>query len=134
MSAVDTIFKDRKGFIEFCKPYAPEAFSFVMAALEYCQKELSQRRHVSGKELLDGICDYGIKEYGPMAKDVIEHWGINASGDFGVIVFKLIEVRVLSKSDTDTLEEFKDVFMLDEVFTNDIAEVQKTIQSTHKKK
>lgn len=116
MADFEAQFKDRKEFIKFCKPYDAEAYTFVLAAVEYCQKKMKEKRHISGRELLLGIRDYGIHEYGPMTKEVFEHWGIRKTDDFGTIVFKLIDVGLLSKSDSDSINDFKDVYDFRDVF------------------
>jgi uncharacterized repeat protein (TIGR04138 family) len=101
---------------QVCKPYSVEAFSFVLGALEYAQETLPKRRHINGKELLAGILSYGKQQYGPMAISVFEHWGIHNTEDFGKIVFKMVEAKILSKTDEDSLADFKDVFDLKKVF------------------
>lgn len=103
---------------EVCRPYGVEAFQFVLNALEHTQELLPERRHVTGKELLDGILAYGKKEFGPMALEVFEHWGVRSTEDFGIIVFKMVEAGVLSKTDRDSLSDFKDVYDLKKVFEN----------------
>ena len=101
---------------EICKPYGVEAFQFVLGALERTQRMFPVRRHVSGRELLDGILAYGKEEFGPMALTVFEHWGIRNTEDFGRIVFKMVEAGVLAKTDQDSLADFKDVYDLKKVF------------------
>ncbi len=90
-----------------CKPYGLEAFQFVLGALEVTQQQLPARRHITGKELLDGIVRYGKQEFGPMALSVWNHWGIHSTEDFGNIVFKMVEEGILSKTDQDSVDEFK---------------------------
>ncbi len=101
---------------EICKPYGVEAFQFVLGALEYTQKMFPVRRHVTGRELLDGILAYGKEEFGPMALTVFAHWGIHNTEDFGRIVFAMVQAGVLSKTDQDSLADFKDVYDLKKVF------------------
>ena len=100
---------------EVCKPYGIEAFQFVLGALEHTQKQLPARRHVSGKELLDGVIAYGKEQFGPMALDVLEHWGIRSTEDFGKIVFKMVEEGILAKTDHDSMDDFKSVYDLRKV-------------------
>ena len=100
---------------EVCEPYGIEAFQFVLGALEYTQHRLPARRHVTGKELLDGIIAYGREQFGPMLLDVWEHWGIHSTEDFGVIVFKMVQEGILSKTDQDTMDDFKGVYDLKKV-------------------
>jgi len=94
--------------------YKPDAYEFVLHALWFTQKKLKRTGHVSGKELLGGARDFGLEQYGPMAKTVFSHWGVVTTSDFGEIVFNMVESGLMSKTDNDTREEFKDVFNFDE--------------------
>lgn len=75
--------------------YAREAYDFVMEALEHTQVKLEKRRHVSGQELLEGIREYGIQQFGALTRTVFEHWGVRRTGDFGEIVFNLVNTGLL---------------------------------------
>ena len=101
---------------EVCKPYGMDAFQFVLGALEYTQQRLPERRHVTGKELLDGIIAYGKEEFGPMALTVFGHWGIRSTEDFGAIVFKMVEAGILSKTQEDSLADFQGAYDLQKAF------------------
>ena len=54
--------------------------------------------------------------FGFMAATVLESWGIRSTGDFGNIVFNLIEYNVFSKTESDRREDFTDIFDFDEAF------------------
>ncbi len=101
--------------------YARAAYHFVCEALDHTQacRQASaciQKRHVTGQELLDGIRQYALLQFGPMTCLVFEEWGIRSCRDFGEIVFNMIEQQILSKTDTDTREDFKDGFNFEEAF------------------
>jgi uncharacterized repeat protein (TIGR04138 family) len=49
-----------------------------------------------------------------MARTVFARWGIQRTGDFGEIVFNLIAAGLMSKTDEDTREDFRDVYDLDQ--------------------
>jgi uncharacterized repeat protein (TIGR04138 family) len=51
-----------------------------------------------------------------MARTVLEHWGIHATSDIGAIVYALIDCHVLIKQESDSREDFQDVFSFDEAF------------------
>jgi uncharacterized repeat protein (TIGR04138 family) len=109
-------------------PY--EAYEFVFAALSHTQKVLGRtpseedaenpgpQNHVSGRELLEGIRELALREFGMMARIVFRLWGINRTDDFGAIVFNLVEEKLMSKTDQDTLDEFRDVFDLDQALVH----------------
>ena len=91
--------------------YPQEAYTFVREALDFTVKALNrpagnQPRHVTGPELLDGIREYAIHEFGPMASTVFKSWGIGKTEDFGEIVFNLVESGILGKTETDKKEDF----------------------------
>jgi uncharacterized repeat protein (TIGR04138 family) len=106
--------------------YAYEAYEFVFEALGHTQKRLGRlprsepggevgpQHHVTGPELLDGIRELALREFGLMARTVLRQWGIQRTGDFGEIVFNLVESNLMSKTDNDDRRDFQDVFDLDE--------------------
>ena len=101
-----------------------KAYDFVRQGLDHTVKELRKKetvradksRHVSGPELLDGLRAYALEQYGPLAKTVLNAWGVNRCRDFGDIVFNLIEYNVFSKTENDRREDFADMFSFDEAF------------------
>ena len=98
--------------------YKPEAYEFVMRALFYTQKTLKRKSHVAGKELLEGIRDLCLEEFGPMARTVVEHWGIKTTEDFGNIVFNMVNKKIMSKTEEDTIADFRDIYDFKEAFDN----------------
>lgn len=102
--------------------YARGAYYFLRQALDYSLKELHQRgeldksNHLSGGQLLEGIRLYAINQYGPMARPVLEHWGIKECRDFGNIVFNLVESNVLGKTDQDSVEDFSGGYPFSKAF------------------
>lgn len=100
------------------KRYKADAYEFVMQALHFTQSKLKRQGHVTGKELLEGIREYVIEQYGPMAKTVLNHWGITKTFDFGNIVFNMVNNKLLSKTETDSIDDFKDVYDLEVTFRN----------------
>jgi uncharacterized repeat protein (TIGR04138 family) len=107
--------------------YAYEAYEFVFAALAHTQvmlgrttdEESEGSHHVSGRQLLEGVRDLALREFGLMARTVFRMWGIEKTGDFGNIVFNLIEAKLMSKTDEDTQLDFEDVYDLDQVLVHD---------------
>ncbi len=86
-----------------------KGYTFVRQGLDHTVKDLRKRDakragkslHVTGPELLDGLRTYALDQFGPLAKTVLESWGITRCSDFGDIVFNLIEYNVFSKTDQD---------------------------------
>jgi len=48
------------------------AYLFVLAALEYCQQKLPERRHISGQELSLACRDLALDRFGVLARLVLE--------------------------------------------------------------
>jgi uncharacterized repeat protein (TIGR04138 family) len=101
-----------------------KAYDFVRHGLDHTVKELKKKdtarvaktAHVTGAELLDGLRIYALDQYGPLAKTVLNAWGVKRCSEFGDIVFNLIEYNVFSKTDSDRREDFTDLYSFDEAF------------------
>ena len=102
--------------------YHPDSYEFIMQALTFTQKKLKKQTHVNGRELSEGLRDFAIDQYGPMAKTVIKHWGVSRTEDFGNIVFNMIEKKLLSKSEEDSLLDFDAVYDFKAAFSNVLAD------------
>lgn len=99
--------------------YRAEAYFWVLRALEFTRQKHQRPGHVSGRELAEGARDYALHEFGPMAIEVLRHWGIHRTADFGRIVYDLIELEVLRRTDEDSLEDFDEVYDFQEAFVRD---------------
>ena len=99
--------------------YDERAYLFVLAALEYCQQRLEERRHITGQELAQGCRDLALERFGVMSRMVLENWGIRATADIGQVVFTLVDLGLLLSQPTDTPEDFADVFEFDQAFERD---------------
>jgi uncharacterized repeat protein (TIGR04138 family) len=96
--------------------YREDAYLFVLAALEYCQTHLEERRHITGRELAMACRDLALEHFGVMARLVLEHWGVRSSADIGEVVFNLVDEGLLISQPTDTRDEFAGVFDFDQAF------------------
>jgi uncharacterized repeat protein (TIGR04138 family) len=96
--------------------YADAAYVFVMAALNHVLERLPEPRHISGREMAGGVRDLAVERFGPMARTVLEHWGIERTADVGEVVFALVESGVLIKQEEDSPADFDNVFDFDEAF------------------
>jgi len=108
--------------------YKPDAYEFLMLALNFTQKKLKRQGHVSGRELVEGMRDFAIEQYGALAKTVLGHWGITKTRDFGNMVFNLIDRKMLGKTEADSIEDFSDVYDFEAAFANVIENTIKDIQ------
>ena len=109
--------------LEVDKRYHRDAFFFLREALDYTQKWVcktnnGQMRHVTGQELVQGIRKFAVTQFGPMAKTVLNEWGIEETSDFGEIVFTLIDFRILAKNQRDKKEDFNEGYNFEEAFVH----------------
>jgi uncharacterized repeat protein (TIGR04138 family) len=101
--------------------YSRDAYTFVREALDFTQKLAGKEargviRHVSGQELLDGIRQFALQQFGPMTATVFEDWGVKSCRDFGETVFNMVEIGLLAKTDQDTRDDFQNGYDFTEVF------------------
>ena len=91
--------------------YTREAYVFVQMAMDYYRAKYGneQVRHLTGQELLKGLEELALDQFGPMAPQVLNHWGLFRGEDVGEIVYLFLEHGVMNKSDSDRIEDFADV-------------------------
>ena len=101
--------------------YQRDAYVFLRDALDYTTKQQKKAkgatvRHVAGPELLEGVRQYALKEFGPMVITVFGHWGLRTTEDVGNMVFNLIGAGIFGKTEEDSIGDFKNVFDFGEAF------------------
>jgi uncharacterized repeat protein (TIGR04138 family) len=96
--------------------YHGKAYLFLLSALHHVMEGLQEHRHISGSELAEGARGLAMKQFGPLARTVLEHWGIHSTEDMGEIVFALVEAGVLVKEEEDRAEDFRGIFDFEEAF------------------
>ena len=101
--------------------YERDAYTFVREALDFTQKLIVKEakgaiRHITGQELLDGIRQFALQQFGPMVVTVFEEWGVKNCRDFGEIVFNMVEIGVLAKTDKDSRDDFQNGYEFDDAF------------------
>jgi len=107
--------------------YPIEAYEFIHSGLAYTvqkihgqikdpkdpttvKKEEKKSYHVSGRDLSQGLREFALLRWGMLARTVLKRWNITRTEDFGRIVFALVENNHMSKTENDTIEDFKNVF------------------------
>jgi uncharacterized repeat protein (TIGR04138 family) len=106
--------------------YQRDAYVFLRDALDFTTKQQKKAkgasiRHVSGPELLQGLRQYALKEFGPMVMTVFDNWGIHSCEDIGNMVFNLIGAGIFGKTEEDSIDDFKNVYDFKEVFVKPFA-------------
>lgn len=93
--------------------YRADAYEFVNAAVTYTARKLERdrkprgSRHVSGQELVEGTMDYAVIQFGFLAPEVLEQWGVQQGEDVGNIVYNMIGAGLLSAGPEDSRKDFQ---------------------------
>lgn len=120
--------------------YHFESYIFIQQGLAYAQFELGMglprpfglegeeeeemtepppEAHLTGQQLCEAIRLYALDMYGLMAKVVLNSWGVETTGDFGNIVYHLIEIGEMTQSEDDRREDFANVYDFEQAFRRD---------------
>lgn len=100
--------------------YQPEAYAFVRDALHIAARKFrgdSEDQHVSGQELLEGVRQHALQEFGPMAWFLLQEWGLHRGEDVGCIVYNLIECEYFGRNDGDRIEDFSGGYDFEDALT-----------------
>ena len=118
------------------KRYKLEAYQFIRESLQYAHEHVLTAdtevvkseteevpadidpapRHVTGQQLCEACRLYAIEQYGYLAKIVLDSWGIHSTSDFGDLVYNLIGIEQMRKSESDRREDFNDVYDFEDAF------------------
>ena len=106
--------------------YRLHAYQFVRDSLAFAQEaipndnpEPEEEPHLTGQQLCEAIRLFAIDQFGYMSKTVLNSWGIHGTVDFGEIVYNLIDIGMMKKSETDQREHFADVYSFEKAFVED---------------
>lgn len=100
--------------------YPPEAYEFVQAGLHFTAERvhatnppdplIPDSHHLTGQQLSLGLRDFAWERWGLLAKTVLGRWNVTSTNDFGRIVYALIDAGILGKSETDRIDDFRNVY------------------------
>ena len=112
--------------------YPLDAFIFVQRGLDFTVRRIHGEpaaddkdkesdddrpsRHVTGRQLCEGLRDFAVEQYGLLARTMLRRWRINTCEDFGRVVFAMVEHGLMKKTDEDTLDDFRNVFDFADAF------------------
>ena len=112
--------KDAYRFVREALSYAADSLELDLPAYESTTTnqagETAIEKHFTGQQLCEAIRRYANNQYGYMAKIVLKSWNINRTSCFGDLVFNMIDMGILKKSEQDRREDFDDIYNFDEVF------------------
>ncbi|SMP68403.1 Verruc_Plancto-restricted protein [Neorhodopirellula lusitana] len=112
--------------------YKLDAYQFIRESLQYAHENLDRigplsygvndhpdvdnPRHLTGQQLCEACRLYAIDQYGYLAKMVLANWGLKSTSDFGELVYNLIRIEQMRKSESDNRADFDDVYSFEEAF------------------
>ena len=115
----------KKNFEQIAKEdsrFNPSAIKFVYEGLSFTVKKITvEPRHISGQTLCEGLRKLAIEKWGRMSMLVLSNWGIKTTRDFGEIVYLMIRNKWMSAAETDTIDDFDDVYEFQTVFKDQFA-------------
>lgn len=96
--------------------YRLAAYRFVLTeGIEFTMREhlgipRGEYRHMTGREIAEGLRELALREFGPLAYDVWKWWGITTTRDWGEVIFNMIAVGLLNANEDDHPEDFDDIY------------------------
>ena len=117
-----------RNLLEEDKRFKLEAYQFIRESLQYAHEHLDEiggdtsqqnpdePKHLTGQQLCEACRLYAIEQYGYLAGVVLASWGLHSTSDFGELVYNLIRIEQMRKSDSDRREDFDDVYDFRDAF------------------
>lgn len=116
-----------RNLLEEDQRFPIEAYQFIRESLQYAHEHLDVigaeppmdpegPRHLTGQQLCEACRLYALDQYGFLARLVLSSWGLNSTSDFGELVYNLIRIEQMRKSETDRREDFDDVYRFENAF------------------
>ena len=105
-----------------------EAYQFIRESLQFAHEhadlirpasttsDADDIRHMTGQELCEACRLYSLEQYGYLAKMVLASWGIHSTSDLGEVVYNLIGIEQMRKSESDQKEDFENAFSFEDGF------------------
>jgi uncharacterized repeat protein (TIGR04138 family) len=111
MAANQIINRIRKELIETGRDsrYRIGGYEFILNGMEFYLTSIGEKRHVTGQELTRELLLFAQKQFGPLARSVLNYWGIQNTADLGNIVYNMIDIGIMSKKPDDSIEHFNDI-------------------------
>lgn len=85
--------------------------------------------HVSGQELCESARRLALRQFGFLARTVLESWGLRSTADMGEVVYNLIASGHLEKTPQDRRSDFKDIYDFATAFRPNLAAIARDAQA-----
>lgn len=112
----DGVERGIRNVVEKDPRYPFEAYRFLFEALDFTVKKLGEKRHICGRELLEGIRELAVEQFGGLARMVLDGWNVRRTEDFGEMVFNLVDEGLMGKTEQDSKDDFRNGYDFDEAF------------------
>jgi len=104
--------------------FVQDALSFAADSMELSNQyqhdsedfESAEEHHLTGQQLCEAIREFALNQFGFMARIVLKNWGICSTSSFGDIVYNMIEIGLMKKSDKDKRSHFDDIYEFEAAF------------------
>lgn len=96
-----------------------DAYLLINDGLRHAHQVTGKKSHITAQELLEAIRRLMSKRYGPMAKTVLNSWGIFSTDDIGEVIFNLVNAGLMLKEEADPIENFHAVYDFDTAFVEE---------------
>ena len=102
--------------------YSPQAIRFVYEGLGATIQKIKeaadedQPRHITGSEFSRGLAELALERWGRLSRMVLNQWGVRTTRDLGEIVYLMIDHKWMTAQETDTIEDFDNVYNFEDVF------------------
>ncbi len=119
LKSIEQIIKDDGRYPMSAVDFVREGLGFTVDAVhkqesdyecEDLPPEQRPAHHVSGAQLCHGLRELAHKQWGLMARRVLNYWNVNSTRDFGEIVFLMVNNGWMQKQPHDSVEDFDDVY------------------------
>ena len=106
---MQNISENRRKINDFCAQtgkYQPDAYEFITECVVQQVNSMAAARHLSAREVIEGVVKSCRREFGIVSTMVLKKWGIAQAADIGEIVYDLIAMNILSASPDDKRSDF----------------------------
>lgn len=92
--------------------YDSKVYGFTLMALQKVVEDIGEKRHLQAAELANGVVELAHDEFGPLASEVLQSWGLETTEDLGEVVFAMVETGIMGARKEDRQADFEELFDL----------------------